>query len=123
MQAPTGTRITFKESKRNSDQNAKFWALATEIALQVEWHGQKLTADEWKLVLLAGLNKEMRLVPNIDGDGYVNLGRSSSNLSKGEFSALIELALAFGAQHGVHFKGDNREEESEEAQNSTAANP
>jgi hypothetical protein len=82
---PPGTRVTFKEGKRTTDQNAKLWASLTDIATQLDWHGQKLTPDDWKIMFLDALNREMRPVPRIDGRGFVNLGRSSSNLSKAEF--------------------------------------
>lgn len=106
MALPLGTRCEFKEAKRTTDQNAKMWSMLTEIAQQVTWHGQRLTADDFKLVFLDALKQEMRIVPNINGNGFVNLGRSSSDLSKAEFSELIELMLAFGAQHGVVFSRD-----------------
>jgi hypothetical protein len=102
-QAPTGTRVMFKESKRSTDQNSKLWASLTDVATQVPWHGQRLTPDDWKLIFLDGLNREMRNVPSLDGSGMVNLGRSSSNLSKSEFSDLLELIQMFGAEHGVVF--------------------
>lgn len=105
--APIGTRIEFKEGKRSGDQNAKLWASLTDIARQVTWPpngpGVKLSADDWKLVFLDALKSEMRLVPNIAGNGFVNLGRSSSDLSVGEFSDLLELIVMFGAAHGVVF--------------------
>ena len=104
LNAPAGCRVEFKEAKRTTDQNALMWASLTEIARQVEWHGLKLSADDWKLMLMAGLNQEMRLVPNIEGNGFVNLGRSSSDLSKAEMGDLIELIFAFGAKHGVVFQ-------------------
>jgi len=44
------------------------------------------------------------MVPNIDGNGFVNLGRSSSDLSKAEMTDLIDLIHAFGANHGVTFQ-------------------
>lgn len=103
MTAPLNTRVEFKEAKRSTDQNALMWAALTEVARQVPWHGLKLSADDWKLIFLAGLNQEMRLVPNIEGTGFVNLGRSSSDLSKAEMTDLIELILKFGAEHGVTF--------------------
>ncbi len=108
LNAPPGCRVEFKEAKRTTDQNSIMWASLTEIARQVEWHGLKLSADDWKLLLMAGLNQEMRLVPNIEGNGFVNLGRSSSDLSKAEMGDLIELIFAFGAKHGVVFH-DQRE--------------
>lgn len=103
MNAPDGTRLTFQEAKRTTDQNALMWASLTEIARQVPWHGLKLSADDWKLIFMAGLNQEMRLVPNIDGTGFVNLGRSSSSLSKAEMGDLIDLIHEFGTRHGVEF--------------------
>jgi hypothetical protein len=101
--APAGTRIEFKQSKRTTDQNSKMWASLTDIAQQVVWHGQKLKPDDWKMVFLDALKRELRIVPNIDGNGFVNLGRSSSDLSKAEMSDLLEIIVAFGAQHGVVF--------------------
>lgn len=103
LNAPAGTRVEFKEAKRTTDQNALMWASLTEIARQVEWHGLRLSADDWKLIFLAGLNQEMRLVPNIEGTGFVNLGRSSSDLSKAEMGDLIEIIFKFGAERGVEF--------------------
>lgn len=102
--APIGTRIEFKARKRSLDQNSKMWAMLTELATQLRWHGQMLTADDWKLVMLDALKRELRIVPNIEGNGFVNLGRSSSDLTKDEMSGLIELILAFGAQHGIVFR-------------------
>lgn len=103
-QAPTGTRVTFKESKRTSDQNSKLWAMLTEVATQLDWHGDKLTPDDWKILFLDALNREMRPVKNLEGNGFVNLGRSSSNLSKAEFAELLELIAEFGTRHGVIFR-------------------
>lgn len=104
--APLGTRIEFKAAKRTIPQNARMWAMLTEIAQQVDWHGLKLTADDWKLIFMASLNQEMRLVPNLEGTGFVNLGRSSSDLSKAEMGDLMTLIEAFGAQRGVAFQDD-----------------
>lgn len=101
--APHGTRVEFKASKRSIPQNDRMWAMLTDLAEQLAWHGRRMTADDWKLVMLDGLKRELRIVPNIDGTGFVNLGRSSSDLSKQEMTDLMELIAAFGAQHGVVF--------------------
>lgn len=103
LHAPLNTRVEFKEAKRSLPQNDRFWAMLTDVAKQVKWHGLKLSPDDWKLIFLASLHQEMRLVPNLDGTGFVNLGRSSSDLSKAEMSDLIELIFAFGAKRGVEF--------------------
>lgn len=102
-----GTRVEFKAPKRTLDQNSKMWACLTDIATQLPWHGVKLTPDDWKLVFLDALKREkgsaIRIVPNTDNTGFVNLGSSSSDLSKDEMAELIELIHAFGAQHNVIF--------------------
>lgn len=100
---PAGTRVEFKKPKRSLDQNSKMWASLTDVSTQLRWHGLRLSPDDWKLVFMDALKRELRLVPNIDGTGFVNLGRSSSDLSKEEMSELLELILAFGAQHSVVF--------------------
>ena len=102
-QAAWGTRVTFQEAKRTTDQNARMWAMLTEVARQVKWHGQRLSADDWKLIFLSALKQELRIVPNLDNTGFVQLGRSSSDLSVSEMADLIDLIAAFGARQGVEF--------------------
>lgn len=101
--APAGTRVEFKAPKRTLPQNDRFWAQLTDVAQQLTWHGMKLSPDDWKLVFMDALKREVRIVPNIDGNGFVNLSRSSSDLSKDEMSDLMEIIAAFGASHGVQF--------------------
>jgi len=101
--APKGTRVEFKAPKRSLDQNSRLWAMLSEVAQQLLWHGIKLTPNDWKLIFLDALKREMRVVPNIDGTGFVNLDRSSSDLSKEEMGEMLTLIEAFGAQHGVVF--------------------
>jgi hypothetical protein len=102
-QAPVGTRVEMKAAKRSLPQNDRMWAMLTDLAQQVPWHGMKLRPDDFKLMFLDALKREARVVPNLDGTGFVNLGRSSSDLSKAEMSDLIELIAEFGARHGVVF--------------------
>lgn len=100
---PSGTRVEFKASKRTLPQNDKLWALLTDVAEQLPWHDTKLRPDDWKLVFMDALKREARLIPNIDGTGFVNLSNSTSDLSKQEMGDLIELIHEFGARHGVKF--------------------
>lgn len=108
MRAPWNTRVEFKAPKRTLPQNDRMWAMLTDVAGQVLWHGIKLTPEDWKLIFLDALKREVRMVPNLDGNGFVNLGRSSSDLSKGEMSDLMELISAFGAREGVQFREPER---------------
>jgi hypothetical protein len=102
-QAPPGSRVELKAAKRTLPMNDKMWAMLTDVACQVKWHGLKLAPEDWKLIFLDALKQELRLVPNITGTGFVNLGRSSSDLSIEEMGDLFLVIEAFGAEHGVIF--------------------
>ena len=104
--APLGSRVEVKAVKRTVPQNDRMWAMLTDVAQQVPWHGQKLRPDDWKLIFLDALKQEQRTVPNLEGNGFVTLGRSSSDLSKEEMADLIDLISAWGAQHGVKFQDE-----------------
>lgn len=97
---PAGTRIAFKAAKRSIPQNDRLWAMLTDVARQVEWYGQKLTADDWKVIFTASLRKA-NVVPGIDAGTLVPIGMSTSSMSKAEFSDLMELIEAFAAERGV----------------------
>ena len=99
MTAPEGYQVIVKEPARTLDQNAKIWPMLHDLAQQVEWYGHKLTPEEWKDLMTAGLKKQ-RAVPGIDG-GFVVIGAHTSKMSKSEFSDLVEMLYAFGAEHGV----------------------
>lgn len=101
--APSGTRVEVKAIKRSLPQNDRMWAMLTDVSEQVLWHGVRLRPDDWKMIFLDALHQEMRMVPNMGGTGFVNLGRSSSDLSKSEMADLMELIAAWGAQQGVRF--------------------
>jgi hypothetical protein len=101
QQAPDGYEVRLSEPRRTTDQNRLMWALLSDLAEQVDWHGQHLTAEEWKDVLTASLKKQ-RAVPGIDG-GFVILGARTSRMTKAEMSELCELIYAFGAQQGVEW--------------------
>ncbi len=103
--APPLSRVTLADPKRTVPQSDKMHAMLTEVAEQVLYHGIKLGVDDLKLVFIDGLKREMRLVPSLNGDGFVNINRSTSKLSKDEMSNMIELIYAWGAEHGVMFHG------------------
>lgn len=108
--APDLSRITFSGPKRSIPQNDKLHALLTDISEQVLYHGQKVDVDSLKLVFLDGLKREVRLLPNLDNNGFVDVGRHTSHLDRESMSQLIELVYAWGAQHGVVFSGPEDKE-------------
>lgn len=107
---PVRVRIDEKQCTRTLEQNSLLWATLSDIAKQVQWPVdgklQHLDAEDWKHILSAGLKRHQRVAQGIDG-GFVILGQRTSRMSIGEMSELIELAHAFGAEHGVRW-GDSR---------------
>jgi len=99
--APKETRVTFQGPKRTLPQNDRFWWLLSLLSDNLAWHGQKLSPEDWKILMMSGLNQEMRVVPNLAGTGFVPLGRSSSKLSVEEMANLMTLIEAFCAERGV----------------------
>ena len=101
MDAPSGYIVRITDPTRSPESNALLWVLLGEVSKQVEWYGSKLTAEEWKDVFSASLKKQ-KVVPALDG-GFVVCGQRTSKMTKSEFSDLIELIQAFGAERGVNF--------------------
>lgn len=100
--APAGYCVVVSEPTRTLEQNALLWPLLGCLAKQVEWHGAKLSSDDWKDLLTACLSKQ-RSAPAIEGGGFVVFGERTSNYTKTMFSNLIELIYSFGAERGVDF--------------------
>ena len=105
MQAPDGWAATFKEPRRNTEQNAKFHAICSDLAKsQLQWAGKRRTADQWKVLLVSGhatATKEgAEMVPGLEGE-FVNVRESTALMSVKRSSSLIEYALAFCAMQGL----------------------
>lgn len=105
--APKDTRVTFQGPKRTLPQNDRLWAMLTDVSTQMDWAGARRSPEDWKLMFLDYLERELghepNIVPSLDGEGYVRLDGSSSKLSVEEMTMLIELIFKFGAEHGVVF--------------------
>lgn len=99
-----GHRLTLevRPEKRSDAQNRRLWAMLRDISEQVNWHGNRLTDEEWKDVFTASL-KRQKVVPGLDG-GFVVCGQRTSKMTKAEMAELQELMEAFGAQQGVRFR-------------------
>lgn len=106
--AKDNSRVEFKGPKRSNDQNAAMWAMLSDMAEQLRWGGQQMTADDFKLVMLDALRRErkdeMRIVPSYDRTGFVNISPiHSSDLEHEEMRDLLTITRAFGDQHGVQW--------------------
>ncbi|WP_459175756.1 recombination protein NinB [Ewingella americana] len=99
--------VTIQEQTRSLSQNAKLWACLNDISEHVVWHSQKLSSEDWKHILTAAL-KGQRSAPGING-GFAVLGQSTSRMTVGEMSELIEMMSAFGTEQGVRWSDESRQ--------------
>jgi NinB protein len=102
--------LTVKPETRSTAQNRRLWAMLRDVSEQVNWHGKKLTDEDWKHVFSAALRKQA-VVPNLEGTGFVVLGQSTSTMTRAEMTELQDLIEAFGAQHEVRFSAPEYMEE------------
>lgn len=99
--APHGYIVEIKPPSRSLEQNARLWAMLTEVSEQVDWYGSKLTPTEWKHVFTASLKKQ-KVIPGLDGE-FVVLPSGTSTMTIPEMSDMIELIYAFAVPRGVVF--------------------
>ncbi|KMS59153.1 NinB protein [Novosphingobium barchaimii LL02] len=100
--APPGAVLNIKEAARTSDQNAKMWAMLSDIA-RAKPMGRTLSTEVWKALFMNAAGFTCTFEPTLDGRGVIPLGFKSSRLSKSEFSDLIECMHAFAAEHDITF--------------------
>jgi ABC-type branched-subunit amino acid transport system ATPase component len=93
-----------KKNRRSISQNAMMWGMLSDISVQVEWHGQKLSKRDWKWIFTAAIRAQ-RMVPGLEG-GLVYLGEPTSGMSKQEMADLIDLISSFGVDHKVEWSTD-----------------
>ncbi|MEN9885600.1 MAG: hypothetical protein RL758_178 [Pseudomonadota bacterium] len=96
--------LEVKKATRSTEQNNLMWSVLTDLSKQCEWavDGQmtKLSPEDVKHILTAGLKCHQRMARGIDG-GVVILGQSTSKMTVQEMSELITLGHAYGDQAGV----------------------
>lgn len=99
LQAPVKLTAEHHKKRRSNSQNAKMWAMLSDICNQCDWHGKRLSTYEWKDLFTAGI-KQQKVVPGLEG-GFVVLGTRTREMSTTEMAELIELMYAFGAEREV----------------------
>lgn len=102
LNAPNGFVCTVAEATRTLDQNAKLWPMLTDIE-RAKPEGRDHLAEDWKTLFMHDVGRELRLLPALNGGGFVPLGYSTRVLTKGEFGDLIECIYAYGARHDVRW--------------------
>lgn len=100
--APAGAIVNVREPNRTEDQNAKMWALLSDVA-RAKPEGRVLATEIWKCLFMAACGHAVRFEPGLDGDGVVPTGFRSSRMTKAQMSDLIECIYEYGSRHGVQW--------------------
>lgn len=96
--------VEARTETRSLAQNNMMMACLEDLSRQVTIGGKRFTRYGWKDYITAHLNGQ-DLVPNMDGTGFIAIGRgsSTSDMTKGEMTAVIDLCHTFGAERGVRW--------------------
>jgi len=100
--APDHSTVTIVSGPRTLDQNAKMWAMLTDIAL-ARPESRKWTPETWKCAFMHSLGHEVQFAEGLDEAGPFPLGFRTSKLNKKQMSDLIEVIYEYGSRHGVEW--------------------
>lgn len=101
--APAGAVVNVRQAKRTADQNAKMWAMLSDIsrAAPEERHW---TTDTWKAAFMHALGHEIMWQPGLNGQPFP-AGFRTSRLDKDQMADLITMIQEYGDRHGVEWTG------------------
>ena len=102
-------RLEIKAESRSDEQNAKYHAMLSEIAVQAQHLGAKWSAEDWKRLLVDLFAKETglqggKIIPSLDGAGIVQLGLQTRDFTKEQAAEFITFLEAWGANNGIIYK-------------------
>lgn len=105
MNAPDGWAVTISEPKRNADQNARMWAMLTDIS-RAQPEGRKLTPEDWKCVFMNACGWEVAFLEGLDGRPFP-AGWRTSRMTKRQMANLITYIAEYGDRNGVRWSEPN----------------
>ena len=91
---------------RSLPQNALIHSIINQISAQAQHHGSTWDAESWKRLLVDAYTREIgqnsgQVIPNLTGDGIVQLGLQTRKFTKQQASEFSEWLMAWAAQNGV----------------------
>jgi len=99
--APVDAVVNVREANRSLDQNAKLWALLSDVS-RSKPQGRMHTPEIWKALAMNACGHHVQFLEGLDGNPFPH-GFSTSKLNKREMSDLIEWLYAWGSENGVRW--------------------
>ena len=104
--APADAVVRVSLARRTLDQNAKLWAMLSDIS-RAKPLGRVATPETWKALVMHACGFAVQFEMGLNGQPFPT-GFRSSAMTKDEMSMLIEWLYAFGAEHGVRWSDEMR---------------
>ncbi len=97
--APDGWIVSVREPTRSLDQNARLWAMLTDISKAMP-HGRRHTPEDWKCLFMHACGWDVQFLDGLDGRPFPSGFRSSHTTVK-QMTDLITFIYAYGDERGV----------------------
>lgn len=97
--APVDAVVNIQEARRSLDQNAKMWAMLSDVS-RAKPEGRRHTPEVWKCLFMHACGHAVQFESGLDGKPFP-VGFSSSKLTKREMIDLIDFIYAWGSERGV----------------------
>lgn len=104
--APAHAVVNIREATRTTDQNAKMWAMLSDVS-RAQPEGRTHTPDVWKALFMHACGHATQFEMGLNGQPFP-IGFRSSRLSKREMIDLIECIYEYGARHGLAWSDEAR---------------
>ncbi len=98
--APDDHIVNIKAPTRNPDQNAKMWAMLSDVS-RAQPEGRNWTTDTWKCAFMHSLGHQVQFCEGLDGSGPFPTGFRTSRLTVPQMGDLITVIQEYGDRHGV----------------------
>lgn len=95
-------KMVLTPPRASDEMTARFHCAIRCLAKQLKWAGEKLSEEDWKRLIVATVLGQ-KVVPSLDGKGFVVLDRRTRAMSGSMKSDLTEFIYAWGAERGVVF--------------------
>ncbi len=101
--APDGYVVRVSEPTRSLDQNARLWAMLTDISEQCKLNGKQFIREDWKCIFMRACGWDVMFLPDLGDGRQFPAGFKSSKMTVGEMASLITYVSAYGDEQGVRW--------------------
>lgn len=125
-ESPVDYVVKIAPPAKSRDQEEKYHAMIRDIAKHCTFMGEKLDSEDWKRLLVDAFVRVMRdqamvegkpdpfsgqgrVMPNLDGTGFVQLGVQTRKFRKAVACEFIEYLYSYGCDNLVPWSDDAAE--------------